>query len=128
MPVTVDTTQMNVRIGSSLKREGDAVLAEAGYTPSQAVRAVWELAVRLRNQPGRLREILEDAASDTPHEDAQDVPDASPALIAYRKGQSEVLAMIERMHLSTEPHPNQPTDEELREMRARELLYGDDAL
>ncbi len=59
MAAATDAVQMNVRLDRSLKREGDAALAEAGYTPSQAVRAVWELAVRLRNQPGRLRKLLE---------------------------------------------------------------------
>ncbi|WP_139652448.1 type II toxin-antitoxin system RelB/DinJ family antitoxin [Raoultibacter phocaeensis] len=37
-------TQMNTRIDSALKRKGDEVLAKHGYSPSEAVRALWEYA------------------------------------------------------------------------------------
>lgn len=128
MAAVTDAVQMNVRLDRSLKREGDAALAEAGYTPSQAVRAVWELAVRLRNQPGRLQKVFERADALTPCDEAQDPPVTNPKLIAFRKGQDEVRTLIEKMRLSTEPYPNQPTDEEFREMWAQEMLYGDGVL
>ena len=43
--------QMNTRIDGELKRQGDAVFAERGYTPSQVVRAVWEYAARNHDLP-----------------------------------------------------------------------------
>ena len=58
MPAVMDAVQMNVRIDRELKREGDAALATIGYTPSQAVRALWENAVRLRRNPDALRNYL----------------------------------------------------------------------
>lgn len=58
MSYSMDTVQMNTRIDRTLKREGDAALAAAGYTPSQAVRAIWELAVKLRKNPEKLRALL----------------------------------------------------------------------
>ena len=58
MPAAMDAVQMNVRIDRELKREGDAALATVGYTPSQAVRALWENAVRLRRNPDALRNYL----------------------------------------------------------------------
>lgn len=38
------TSQMNIRIGSSLKQRGDVALAQMGYTASEVVRAIWALA------------------------------------------------------------------------------------
>ena len=40
------SSQLNVRIDSDLKRAGDAVFTSIGLSPSQAVRALWELAAR----------------------------------------------------------------------------------
>ena len=44
MASTATTTQINVRIDRALKSSGDAALSDAGITPSEAIRAVWELA------------------------------------------------------------------------------------
>ena len=38
------STQMNIRIGSESKARGDAAFAKLGYTASDVVRAIWELA------------------------------------------------------------------------------------
>lgn len=35
------TMQMNTRLARSIKVGGDAVLSQCGYSPSQAVRALW---------------------------------------------------------------------------------------
>ena len=40
MPIAVEMTQLNTRIEKELKHAGDAALKEAGYTPSQAIRAL----------------------------------------------------------------------------------------
>lgn len=52
------TAQINARISSGLKSSGDAALAKAGFTPTQAVRALWSLADRHSSDPGELRRIL----------------------------------------------------------------------
>ena len=44
-------TQMNTRIEQDLKQRGDAVLAEAGFSPSEAVRALWKFAVAHEREP-----------------------------------------------------------------------------
>lgn len=54
----MSTVQMNLRIDPTLKREGDEALAQAGYTPTQAVRALWDFAARHRNRPSEIREAL----------------------------------------------------------------------
>lgn len=64
--------QINVRIDADLKAAGDAGLAAAGYTPSQAVRILWALAAKYRDNPRQLRRVLEpDAAEPTEDERAE---------------------------------------------------------
>lgn len=45
--------QMNVRMDRQLKDAGDAVLAQIGMTPSQAVRTLWEYLVVNGRMPSR---------------------------------------------------------------------------
>ena len=52
------TAQVNARIEPELKRKGDEALAAAGLTPTQAVRALWELATRCAHTPEKLRAAL----------------------------------------------------------------------
>lgn len=51
--------QMNIRMDSALKAQGDAVLAKAGFSPSQAVRALWDLAIGYKDKPEQLVGVLE---------------------------------------------------------------------
>lgn len=51
-------TQMNTRIDATLKTRGDEALARAGYTPSQAIRTLWEFAAAHALEPGEIRRIL----------------------------------------------------------------------
>ena len=40
------TQQMNIRIPSELKHEGDEALRRLGFTPSQAIRGLYEFIVK----------------------------------------------------------------------------------
>lgn len=51
--------QINVRIDRSLKAQGDEALANAGYSPSQAVRLLWGLAAQYQGNPSGLVAVLE---------------------------------------------------------------------
>ena len=73
------TVQMNTRMDAGLKKQGDAVLAEMGYTPSQAVRALWRFAVNNKDRPQQIHQVLADG-SDTATFDAR--------LIAIERGRS----------------------------------------
>lgn len=53
------TTQMNIRISPSVKQAGDAALDKAGYSPTRAIRALWEFAGRNRGNEKELRKMLE---------------------------------------------------------------------
>lgn len=52
------SVQMNVRIDAELKREGDYALAQAGLTPSEAIRAFYRLVADDADNPSKARELL----------------------------------------------------------------------
>ena len=56
-------TQMNIRIEDEVKALGDQVLSEIGYTPTQAVRTLWEFAAANRGNPEALRRQLDEMAA-----------------------------------------------------------------
>lgn len=55
------TVQMNTRLGRAAKTGGDAVLAQHGLSPSQAVRALWDYLCKHQDLPSFMREREVDA-------------------------------------------------------------------
>lgn len=53
------SVQMNTRLDKSLKETGDAVLRRLGYSPSQAVRTLWEFLAAHQSEPSAVREFME---------------------------------------------------------------------
>ena len=51
-------TQMNTRIDATLKEAGDAVLARLGYSPSAAVRGLWQFVVDHQGDAASVREVI----------------------------------------------------------------------
>lgn len=58
MAVAAATSQVNARIDSALKASGDAGLAAAGYTTTQAIRALWAFAARWAGVPEVISRVL----------------------------------------------------------------------
>ena len=56
-------TQMNTRIDAALKEAGDAVLARLGYSPSAAVRGLWQFMVDHQDDAASVREVIEPGAA-----------------------------------------------------------------
>lgn len=56
-------TQMNVRIGSQLKQAGDDALSSIGFTPTQAVRALWKYAAQRGEALEEVKRFLSKAES-----------------------------------------------------------------
>lgn len=54
-----NAVQMNTRIDRLLKERGDAALKQAGYSPSQAVRKLWEFAAKHQHNPKAIQKALE---------------------------------------------------------------------
>ena len=52
------TAQINARLNPVLKQRGDEGLSGAGLSPSQAIRALWELAARNSDNPEAIQRAL----------------------------------------------------------------------
>lgn len=50
--------QINARLNPALKQRGDEGLSGAGLSPSQAIRALWELAARNADNPKAIQRAL----------------------------------------------------------------------
>lgn len=96
MTSTAATTQINVRIDRKLKDSGDAALSGAGLTPSEAIRALWELAVRLKETPEALRDVLFPHSAEELNEAARR---RSNAIARARAGQSIVFQAWQEAHI-----------------------------
>lgn len=103
MPATAEMTQFNTRMEKQLKQAGDSVLKDAGFTPSQAVRALWRLAVNNSNNPKAIKELLEDASA-TPARLESDL-ETERKLQALRDGKKRMQAAFEELGLASEPLP-----------------------
>lgn len=50
---------VNVRMAPAARAAGNAALAAAGVTPTEAVRALWAFAARHAGDPARVRDLVE---------------------------------------------------------------------
>jgi RHH-type rel operon transcriptional repressor/antitoxin RelB len=66
---------MNIRIEETLKNDGDLAFGAIGYTPTRAVRALWQFAEQNRHNPAAIREIIDrlEGTSGSSAEEPQDV-------------------------------------------------------
>ena len=102
-------TQMNTRIDASLKEAGDAVLARMGYSPSAAVRGLWQFVVDHQDDVVSVREVLEpDAASSLTDEAAR----KASAIAGLR---SLYVQTAHELGISGSGVANLPTWDDLRE-------------
>ena len=60
--------QLNARIDRDLKTAGDSALSLIGFSPSQAVRALWEKAARRGKDLEEVAELLSSTAERKPKE------------------------------------------------------------
>lgn len=108
-------TQMNVRIDEQLRLEGNAALESIGFSPAQAVRALWAFAARNANNPVKLEHDLkflerEEALSE----------EAQRKLKTFHEGQKIIEEFMAQNGLSfgdVEPI----SDKELKELAYSEL-------
>lgn len=64
----MSATQMNLRIDAQTKERGDAALAQAGYSPTQAVRAIWTFAAAHVHDPQAVKNLLLQAEPESDYE------------------------------------------------------------
>ena len=68
------TAQLNARMSKSLKESGDEALALIGFSPTQAVRALWEKASRRGKDLEEVEALLRGVGAE---EEPVTAPDAS---------------------------------------------------
>lgn len=101
-----EVVQMNTRIGADIKHAGDIAFARAGYTPSQVVRRIWQLAAEHSNEPEVIRSMLEDGRG-VAEELGSEVTGEKPLSMKQRaaavaKGRTIVEAGMRKLGLSDE--------------------------
>lgn len=92
------TQQMNIRIDGALKEKGDSVFESIGWSPSQAVRALYETAVRHRYDAATLRSFLTGSEGE---EDSKPVVENSKLRIA-EEGRRAADKAIKELGISKE--------------------------
>lgn len=113
--------QMNIRIDSTLKAEGDSVFASLGMSPSEAVRALYEAAVRYRYDSTTLQSFLTGKAS----EEAVESFAENPKLKLAEEGRKIVERGRRELGISEEAMQRvwaTTTDEELLEQAMYERM------
>lgn len=111
--------QMNTRIEPGLKARGDAALAQAGFSPSQAVRALWTLAANHIDEPDAIQQMLRVGGNaDVQSEKAE-------RLATIKRGLSICDEFVSTYCVDSNPYDsprNEPTFDELRELAFSERL------
>lgn len=120
------TTQMNTRIDAGLKQRGDRALAQAGYSPSQAVRKLWEFADNHRNDPQAIRGLFSSSGSSISDQETE----RRKALYEQAlKGPSILRAAYKKAGISLKDSPlSNFSYAELRERALMDKYYGDESL
>ena len=81
--------QMNVRIDDTVKRAGDMAFANAGLTPTQVVRSVWEFAAAHQDNPALVRKLFDEALNGSTDElkrfDLHQIDEASSTCARLRE-------------------------------------------
>lgn len=65
------TQQMNIRIPSELKREGDEALKRLGFTPSQAIRGLYEFIAKTPRDEKEILRVIDPSAADDSRKQAE---------------------------------------------------------
>lgn len=111
--------QMNTRIERELKRKGDEALRNAGFTPSQAVRALWEFAARHRHDPGGIRALLD---ADSERIDADADEDYEKRLAQARAEAEKGASILSNFLLERGIDPLEPFDVPYEELKEAALV------
>ena len=119
------TAQLNVRMDPALKAAGDAGLADIGFSPSEAVRALWTLAARRGKDAMQVKRLLATASNTVAEETAVEEPDVPDVL---RRGWNIVPEGMAKLGITLKPRSDTPEsyedmlyEEYLERMRERGL-------
>ena len=117
--MSTETAQINARINRTLKERGDAALERAGYTPSQAIRNLWDFAARNAHNP-RAIQALFGAANDV--EEGKAEKERARRREAAIKGANIVAEAYERYGIEPSDWTKNASYEEMRDYALLERL------
>lgn len=106
-------TQINVRIAHSLKEAGDTVLRQAGLSPTQAVRALWELAARNADSPEAVTHALFPEAAQLKEKGEEEAKSRRARLIS--QGPRISRQVFEELGISLSYEADSPSYDDLKE-------------
>ena len=119
------SAQLNVRMDPLLKAAGDAGLADIGFSPSEAVRALWTLAARRGKDAMQVKKLLATASNTVAEEAVVEEPDVPDIL---RRGWNIVPEGMAKLGITLKPRSDTPEsyedmlyEEYLERMRERGL-------
>ena len=110
-------TQMNVRMPQTLHDQGVSALAEIGYNPSEAVRALWRQAAKRGQSLAHVKALL----------DPEKPSAGSGKLAIAEEGRRAIDESFASFGFDAHGAPADyvpPTDAELRDMQAFDQLNG----
>ncbi|MDO4443184.1 MAG: translation repressor RelB [Slackia sp.] len=120
----MQTVQMNVRIDGDIKSSGDRVLANVGYSPSMAVRALWSFLARNEGDEQAIVQVLRSLDSD---KDGERERERQRRLAAFERGSHMFEDALERSGVSVSDETASMSAEELMDIAYADRLDGEEA-
>lgn len=117
--MSTETAQINARINRTLKERGDAALEHAGYTPSQAIRNLWDFAARNAHDPRAIR-ILFDTEENEEERKAEE--ERARRREEMRKSMNIMVEAYERLGIKPSDWTMNASYEEMRDYALLERL------
>lgn len=118
--MATDTVQINARISRSLKERGDAALERAGYSPSQAIRKLWDFAANNAHNPRAIQSLFEAEEDDAARIEADE--ERARRREAMRKDMNIVADAYERAGIKPSDWTTNASYEEMRDYALLERL------
>lgn len=117
------SAQINVRISPDLKARGDSVLLEAGFSPTQAVRALWDFAAQHAEDPEAIaRALLPECVK---HKEDEALEERKRRAVAIARGPALVRDACLNAGISWHPGAPELDYDELKELAYAER-YGEE--
>lgn len=114
-----DTVQINARISRPLKERGDAALERAGYSPSQAIRKLWNFAANNAHNPRAIQSMF-GAEEEAAQVDAEE--ERARRREVVMKSANIVADAYERLGITPSDWTTNASYEEMREYTLLERL------
>lgn len=117
--MTTEMVQINTRISRELKERGDAALQNAGYSPSLAIRKLWDFAARNIHDPRAIQNLF-DAEDETEKREAEE--ERARRREAMRKSMNIMADAYERLGIKPSDWTKNASYEEMRDYALLERL------